>query len=123
MSTTEIALPARSVGWKRGRVNLRINGPSGPELRTVGGFIKYGYGVSGGWDREGAVTRLTHLNSGHHVFTGPQRLCKRLAEALHEHVPGIEGKEDAPGEQPPTPEEIKILRELVLLAKKEDRRA
>lgn len=115
----DMRLPDKSTGWARETFELSVSGANGGKC-SVQGLVKYGYGVSRG-ERPGSSPRLTHLKTGHFIFCGPQGLCKRLAEALHEYVPGLEQDPGSPEERTLTPEEIETLRRLVLMAHEEER--
>lgn len=104
------ALPSRSTGWKKGTVGLTGKGGT----TEVPGYTKYGYGVSRGFDGWDTTHRLTHLSTGCLVFQGTFTVCKRLADALHEHVPTLETLETSDTTRIPKPELDKLHRLLRL---------
>lgn len=97
------SLPSRSTGWKKGTVQLSTH----KGKVEVSGLIKGGFGVSQGEDGGGGH-RLTQLRSGCVAFFGPPTVCKRLADALHEHVPTLETLETSDTTRIPKPELTKL---------------
>ena len=104
-------LPERSTGWKKGTVQLSCS--TGP--KEVPGFIKGGFGVSRGENGD-STHRLTQLRSGCVAFFGPPTVCKRLADALHEHVPTLETLENSDSTRIPK-DELDKLHHLLRLAR------
>ena len=105
------ALPDRSTGWSKSAVCLSTR----EGKIEVPGLVKHGFGVSRGPGGDDTY-RLTQLTSGCAAFYGSQGACKRLGDALHEHVPSLEKLETSDTTRIPEAE-LRALHHLLRLAR------
>lgn len=78
-------LPKTSTGWSRGKVRVQFQ----CEVEEVDGWVKGEFGVCRLPSGAGSP-RLVYLASGHRIWLGPTRTCKRLADALVPYLPEID---------------------------------